>query len=119
MDYERYRGIARRLIPKYGTVGTLTETKSIIPDPTKPWNATVAEVDTSIHLLSFPDDGVLFVDHNVTGDVRILLVAPKPELQRVTIGAKITFGVTSLLVKKYKAIDPDGSGVILWALLAA
>lgn len=119
MDYTRYRDIAQRLIPKYGTVGKLKSTVKTIPDPTKPWQATYIEKEIPIQLVAFPDDGVMFVNHNVTGNVRILMVAPSEQLTDVAIGNVVTYGKQTASVEKYKTIDPDGSGAILWALLVA
>ena len=119
MDYTRYRETAQRLIKKYGTVGSLTNTKQIIPDPTKKWITESVTSSLPIELVVFPDDGVTFVDHNVTGNVRVALVAPKQELAEVYIGDVVKYGLFTATVKSYKTIDPDGSGAILWALLIA
>jgi len=115
MDYTRYRDIANRLIPKYGTSGTLENTR-VVPDPDKPWNSTPVTTTTAISLIAFPDDGHTFVDHNISGDVRIIMVAPKPTLS-IEIGDKIKYGVNAVTVQKLKKLDPDGSGAILWAAL--
>lgn len=117
MNYERYRDVAKRLIPKYGTVGSITSTVKTIPDPAQPWNATYIDNVTPIQLCSFPDDGVLFVNHNITGNVRVLLVAPSAQLTEVFVGDVVKYGTQTAAVKQYKTIDPDGSGAILWALL--
>lgn len=119
MDYARYRETAMRLIAKYGTVGTITTVRQVSPDPTKPWNAVPTSVELPIKLVTFPDDGVTFVDHNVTGNVRIAIVAPSTELRNVAVGDVVRYGLETAAVKKYKAIDPDGSGVIVWSLLIA
>ena len=119
MDYTRYRETAQRLIKKYGTVGSLTNTKQIIPDPTKKWITESVTSSLPIELVVFPDDGVTFVDHNVTGNVRVALVSPSAELTAIAIGDVLTYGLQTATVKSYKTIDPDGSGAILWALLIA
>lgn len=117
MDYARYRDIAKRVIPKWGTAGTLLQTRAVIPDPQKPWNATSTDTTIDIKLVIFPDDGVTFVDHNLTGDVRIALVAPTDALTSVEIGDKVSYSAASGIVKNYTKLDPDGTGAILWALL--
>lgn len=118
MDYTRYRDIAKRLIPKYGTVGNLEASRQI-PDPNTPWKSTTETLNIPLQLVVFPDDGVTFVDHNVTGNVRMALVAPSDQLNDVAIGDIITYGAQRASVRKYKTIDPDGSGPILWAILIA
>lgn len=117
MDYTRYRDIAKRLIPKYGTVGSLDNTRTVTPNPSQPWINQSIDTVVPIALIVFPDDGVTFVDHNVTGNVRIAMVAPSDELISVSIGDRVKYGLQTATVKSYKTIDPDGSGAILWALL--
>lgn len=116
MDYARFRDTAKRLIPKYGTVGSIKSIKQTV-DPAQPWKSVATETITPIKLLSFPDDNVTFINHNITGDPRILLVAPSDELTAVYIGDIVSYGTQVATVKDFKKIDPDESGAILWVLL--
>lgn len=115
MDYNRFRELANELIPKYGTSGVLTNTRTVA-NPDKPWLNDVVTTNTNIKLIAFPDDGRTFVDHNITGDVRILMIAPIAGM-KIAIGDTITYGVHTVTTQKLKAMDPDGSGAILWAVL--
>lgn len=116
MDYARFRDAAKRLIPKYGTVGNIKSIKQTA-NPAQPWKSATSETNVPIKLLSFPDDNVTFVNHNITGDPRILLVAPSDELSAVYIGDIVSYGTQVATVKDFKKIDPDDSGAILWVLL--
>lgn len=117
MDYAHYRNVAKTMIPKYGTTGMLKQVRAVTPNPAQAWKVTQLESTLPINLVSFPDDGVTFVDHNITGNVRILLVAPSDLLTSLEIGDTITYGAHTCKVQKYKTIDPDGTGAILWAIL--
>ena len=119
MDYTRYRQTAERLIATYGTTGAIVNTVQTATDPAQPWKTTPVVKSMPIQLAVFPDDGVTFVDHNVTGNVRVALVSPSAELTAIAIGDVLTYGLQTATVKSYKTIDPDGSGAILWALLIA
>lgn len=115
MDYTRFRQMATRTIPKWGVNAVIKQT-TLIKDPDKPWLETETVKETPIKLIQFPDDGTTFVDHNITGNVRILLIAPVAGLE-IAIGDVITYGANVVTAQKYKALDPDGTGAILWAVL--
>lgn len=115
MDYSRYRNLATDKIAKYGTNGVVKNTRTV-PDPDKPWLNTTVTTETNVKLIAFPDDGRTFVDHNITGNVRILMIAPVAGLS-IAIGDTITYGAQTVTVQRLKDMDPDGSGAILWAVL--
>lgn len=116
--YTRARATASRLITKYGTVCTIKH-ETTVDDPNSSWKTTVDTVEYGgLKCIIFDDDGVLFVNHNITGHTRILMVEPTPELTEIYVGDKVVLANGETVhVKKYKQIDPDQSGVILWALL--
>lgn len=116
--YARSRATAKRLIAKYGMTCTL-EHETVINDPTSSWKSTTSKTTyPNVKGIVFDDDGVLFVNHNITGNPRILMIEPVDQLTSVSVGDKVTFTNGEVVqVKKYKHIDPDQSGVILWALL--
>lgn len=116
--YARARTTATRLISKYGMTCSLDH-EVVVNDPTSSWKSTTTKTTyPNVKGIVFDDDGVLFVNHNITGNPRILMIEPIPELDHISIGDKITFTSGEVVqVKKYKHIDPDQSGVILWALL--
>lgn len=116
MTYERQRETALRLVKKYGLNGILQK-EVIVPDHDKPWNNTVTTQTTSVNLLAFADDGVTFVNHNITGDVRLLTVVSQLPLD-IGVGDLIVTTTNTFTVKLAKPLDPDLTGAILWAVLA-
>jgi hypothetical protein len=116
--YARASETASRLLADYGMLCTLVH-ETVVDDPDSSWKSTVTK-DTypNVKGIVFDDDGVLFVNHNITGNVRILMIEPIPTLANVSVGDKVTLANGEVVqVKKYKHIDPDLSGTILWALL--
>lgn len=116
MTYERQRETALRLVKKYGVNGILQQ-EVITPDQDKPWNNTVTTQTTSVHLVAFADDGVTFINHNITGDVRLLTVVSQFPLD-IGVGDLIVTTTNTFTVKLAKPLDPDLTGAILWAVLA-
>lgn len=116
--YDRARNTATRLLTKYGTTCTISQTITI-DDPNSSWKSTESTIEhTALKCAVFDDDGVLFVDHNITGHVRVLMVEPSSDLTSIGIGDKVTLSSGEVAqVKKYKQINPDLSGAIMWALL--
>lgn len=115
--YDKFRDTAIRLVTKYGTVATMKH-KTVVAVPNSSYKSTVTEVDTAIKCIIFDDDGTLFVNHNIQGHTRILVVAPDPALTEIHIGDTVTLPTNEVVqIKQYKDINPDLSGVILWALL--
>lgn len=116
MDYTKYRELSTRLITKYGTSGTVVR-RELIRDPVQAWKSSEQITSVPVKLLQFDDDGILFVNHNITGHVRILIIAPTTLLTAIEIGDSITYGVNSVTVQKIQKLDPNNSGAILWAVL--
>ena len=115
--YGRFRDTALNLITKYGMDATLT-LKTTAPDPLHKWKSVETETVMPIKCVIFDDDGVLFVNHNITGHTRILMVAPNPLLTDINIGDTVKLLTDEVVtVKKFKQINPNLEGVILWALL--
>lgn len=115
MDYTRFRDMATRVIPKWGVDGVLHQTH-LVKDPAKPWLETETTTTTPIKLVQFPDDGTTFVNHNLTGNLRILLIAPVAGMV-INIGDTFTYGANKVTAQRFKSLDPDGTGPILWAVL--
>lgn len=116
MDYTKYRSMSTRLITKYGTNGTHVR-RELVRDAVQAWKSTEQIISTPVKLLQFDDDGILFVNHNITGHVRILIIAPTPLLTAINVGDTVTYGTNSVTVQKIQKLDPDNSGAILWAVL--
>lgn len=116
--YDRARSTASRLLTKYGTTCTLSH-ETIVNDPDSSWKSTISVDEyNGLKCAVFDDDGVLFVNHNITGHTRVLMVEPRSDLTDISIGDKVTLSSGEVVsVKKYKQINPDLSGVIMWALL--
>lgn len=115
-DYTRQRQQAVRMIKAKGTTGVLTHTV-YVENAAEPWKAGTIEVETTVDCLVFPDDGETFVNHNISENARIALVAPTPELTQISTGDKLLVGTELLNINLIKSLNPDNSGVILWTLL--
>ena len=116
MDYTKYRELSKRLVSKYGRDGKVIK-RQLVKDPAKPWLTTETVTETNVKLIQFDDDGVTFVNHNITGHVKILIIAPVAGFEELAVGDTITYGIRSVTVQKYKKLDPDDTGAILWAVL--
>lgn len=116
MDYTRHRQTAVRLIEKSGTSCVLTLKRRAGIG----LNAEFQTREVPTKCVVFPDDGVTFVGHNITGNPSIVLCAPvlTGGLNEINVGDTISVGIRTLTVEKIKPLDPDQTGAILWTLLA-
>ena len=115
-DYAPKRAQAVKLIARYGVAAQLTLT--VRSDcQTSSWKPDTTQRKIPVTVVMFADDGETFVDHNITGNVQIALIAPTPELTALNIGDTITLPHSTVKVEKVKALDPDTSGAILWTAL--
>lgn len=115
-DYSRQREQAVRMIKAKGTAAEL-EVMTRLGETDKPWRPTATGTKYPVHCVIFADDGETFVDHNITGNVRIALIAPTDGLTRIGIGDKLTVKGEVTNINLVKKLDPDASGAILWTAL--
>lgn len=116
MDYTSKRAQAVRMIERYGTSAVLTQI-SRTADPAASWKTIETVNAHDVSVVVFPDDGETFVDHNISGDPRIILMSPQPTLTDVSVGDTVTLAHEVVTVKKIKKLDPDLTGAIIWTLL--
>ena len=116
MDYTRHRQTAQRLIDKFGAPAVITLKRRAGVG----LNAEYQTRDVPTKAVIFPDDGVTFVNHNITGSPSIVLCAPvlTGGLNEINVGDTVSVGIRTLTVKLIKPLDPDQTGAILWTLLA-
>ena len=115
-NYDRQREQAVRMIKAKGTQAVL-EVMTRLGEQDKPWRPTAAGTKHDVWCVVFADDGETFVDHNITGNVRIALIAPADGLTRIGIGDKLTIKNEVVNINLVKKLDPDASGAILWTAL--
>lgn len=115
MNYDAQRGMALRMVQRYGSRGVIERVRQI-PDPEEPWKSTVSNEVIPVYFVAFADDGVTFVNHNIEGDVKMMTVVSNTAFD-MHVGDKIRTGTKIFNVRVAKALDPDLSGAILWAAL--
>ena len=115
MTYERQREAALRMVTKYGARASLSQTTSV-ENPATPWKPTVSVSLVPVHVVTFADDGVTFVDHNIQGDVRIATVVAYSTFA-MQVGDGLMINGKTYTVKLAKPLDPDMTGAILWSAL--
>lgn len=116
-DYSRQRTTALRLIKKSGIICTVQIWRNN-SDADKAWKParSMAQID-GLYCVIFDDDGETFVNHNIAGRTRIVMIAPDTRLSNIDVGDKVLISGEILNVEKIKKLDPDNSGAILWTLL--
>jgi len=116
MNYDSQRAMARRMVQKYGIRAVLERTE-LIKDPVQQWKTTETKVTIPIYFVTFADDGTVFINHNIQGDVRTFTIVGNEPIE-IRVGDTIRGAGKSYVVREAKSLDPDLSGAILWAALA-
>ena len=118
MDYGRNRQSALKLISKFGVSCVLRTDRAVNQNGTPAWKPSRSFTDTSdLKCVIFDDDGETFVNHNVSGRTRIILLAPDTRVTNINVGDKVIVANEVLNVELIKMLNPDASGAILWTLL--
>lgn len=115
--YSRQTETALRLIRKAGTTCSFQALRGDVTSD-KAWKPkrTLTQID-KLYCVIFDDDGETFLNHNIAGRTRIVLIAPDARLTNIDVGDKINITGEVLNVEKIKQLNPDNEGVILWTLL--
>lgn len=122
-DYTRQRATALKLIKRYGTLCVLTTYRND-GKSAQGWKVDRSEAKvTELPCVVFDDDGETFINHNISGRTRIILLAPDVRVTNVDVGDKVTINAgtpreETLNVEKIKQLNPAAEqGAILWTLL--
>lgn len=115
MGYDRQRETALRLVKKYGSIADLTQTTSV-SDPVKEWKSVVTTSTVEVFAVTFADDGVTFVNHNIQGDTRVATVVSKDAL-KMQVGDTLAIQGRTFTVKLARPLEPDMQGAISWSAL--
>lgn len=116
--YTRQAETALRLIKKAGTTCSFQALRSSATSDDKAWKPkrSLTQID-SLYCVVFDDDGETFLNHNISGRTRIVLIAPDVRLKNIDVGDKVLITGEVLNVEKIKQLNPDNEGAILWTLL--
>lgn len=118
MDYKAKRLQAYRMIAKYGTMIKVEQV--ITGEGVNAWTPVQPEtVMRDAVCVSFADDGVTFVNHNITGDVSLFTIGTTEPDLFLHVGDVIVYeDGRRFTVRLAKPLDPTKNGAILWAALA-